>query len=123
MENKERKMNEKRITLGGRIREAREYVGLTQQQVAEALSLPRTAISDIETGKRKVTAEELKGLADLLKHPVTYFTGESGEVPEEVAALARTAANLSENDRMELLRFARFLEYQSKEISAKEGKK
>ena len=115
-------MNEKRIVLGGRIKEAREYVGLTQQRVADVLSLPRSAISDIETGKRKVTAEELKGLADLLKHPVSHFMGESGEVPEEVAALARTAANLSENDRMELLRFAKFLEYQSKEISSKEGK-
>ena len=115
-------MSKKRIALGSRIKEAREYVGLTQQQVADALSLPRSGISDIETGRRKVTAEELKGLADLLKHPVNHFIGESGEVPEDVAVLARTAANLSEDDRMELLRFAKFLEYQSKQTSSKEGK-
>jgi len=111
-------MNEKRIILGKRIRETREYVGLTQQQVAESLSVPRSAISDIETGKRKVTAEELKKLANLLKHPVSHFLGEEPEMAEDVAVLARTAENLSENDRKELLRFARFLEYQTKRDSA-----
>jgi transcriptional regulator with XRE-family HTH domain len=115
-------MSEKRTAIGVRIKEAREYMGLTQQQVADALSLPRSAISDIETGKRKLTVEELKGLAHLLKHPVNHFIAESGEVPEDVAVLARTAANLSENDRMELLRFAKFLEYQSRENASKEGK-
>ncbi len=115
-------MNEDRIILGKRIRETREYIGLTQQQVASALSVPRSAISDIETGKRKVTAEELKSLADLFKHPVSHFLGEEPKVTEEVAALARTAENLSENDRKELLRFAKFLEYQTKSDSPKEGK-
>ena len=114
-------MNEERIILGKRIRETREYIGLTQQQVAESLSVPRSAISDIETGKRKVTAEELKNLANLLKHPVSHFFGEEPEVAEDVAVLTRTVENLSENDRKELLRFAKFLEYQTKRDSSKEG--
>lgn len=111
-------MSEDRIILGKRIRRTREYIGLTQQQVAESLSVPRSAISDIETGKRKVTAEELKRLANLLKHPVSHFLGEEPDVADEVAALARTAENLSENDRKELLRFAKYLEYQNKPDSA-----
>ena len=104
--------------MGKRIRETREYIGLTQQQIASALSVPRSAISDIETGKRKVTAEELKSLADLFKHPVSHFLGEEPDVADDVAILARTAENLSENDRKELLRFAKFLEYQTKHDSA-----
>ena len=44
-------MNEGRIALGKRIKDAREYIGLTQQQVAQALAIPRSAISDIEKGK------------------------------------------------------------------------
>jgi transcriptional regulator with XRE-family HTH domain len=110
-------MNKKRIILGKRIKETREYVGLTQKQVAESLSVPRSAVSDVETGKRKVTAEELKKLANLLKHPVSHFLGEEPELAEDVAVLARTAENLSANDRKELLRFARFLEYQTKRDS------
>jgi len=111
-------MNKDRIILGKRIRETREYIGLTQQQVAETLSVPRSAISGIETGKRKVTAEELNSLANLFKHPVSHFLGEEPDVPDDVAVLARTAENLSENDRKELIRFAKFLEYQTKPDSA-----
>ena len=114
-------MNEERIVLAKRIREAREYLGFTQQQVAEALSIPRSAISDIEKGKRKVTTEELKGLANLVQHPISHFLGEEPELAPDVAALARTAENLSENDRKELLRFAKFLEYQTKRDSSEEG--
>ena len=111
-------MTEDRIILGKRIRETREYIGLTQQQVAETLSVPRSAISDIETGKRKVTAEELKSLANLFKHPISHFLGEEPDTADDVAVLARTAENLSENDRKELIRFAKFLEYQTKPDSA-----
>ena len=116
-------MNEGRIALGKRIKDAREYIGLTQQQVAQALAIPRSAISDIEKGKRKVTAEELKKLAALLKHPASHFLGEESEVSEDVAVLARTAENLSENDRKELIRFAKYLEYQTKPDSSGKGKK
>jgi len=114
-------MNKDRIILAKRIRETREYIGLTQQQVAQSLAIPRSAISDIETGKRKVTAEELKSLADLFKHPVSHFLGEEPNVADDVAVLARAAENLSENDRKELLRFAKFLQYQNKSNSSKKG--
>ena len=114
-------MNEERVVLAKRIREAREYLGFTQQQVSEVLSIPRSAISDIEKGKRRVTTEELKRLANLFQYPVRYFLGEEPELAPDVAALARTAENLSENDRKELLRFAKFLEYQTKRDSSEEG--
>ena len=114
-------MTKERATLAKRIKETREYLGFTQQQVAESLSLRRSAISDIETGKRKVTADELKRIAYLYRHPVSYFLGEQPEVAPDVAALARTAENLSEHDRKELLRFAKFLEYQTARDSSKKG--
>ncbi|MBW1793179.1 MAG: helix-turn-helix transcriptional regulator [Deltaproteobacteria bacterium] len=114
-------MTEERVTLAKRIKETREYLGFTQQQVAEALSLRRSGISDIETGKRRVTADELKRIANLFQHPVSHFLGEEPEHAPDVAALARTAENLSKHDRKELLRFAKFLEYQTKRDSSKKG--
>jgi transcriptional regulator with XRE-family HTH domain len=101
-----------RQKLGARLRESREYLGLSQDEVAKYLSIPRTALSHIESGQRRIDALELKKLAQLYKRPVVYFTGESqadAGMPEDVAHLARAAAGLSEGDRRELSRFAEYL--------------
>ena len=103
-----------RQTLGNRLKDAREYLELSQDEVARVLNVPRTAISMMETGQRKVEAIELKKLAELYEQPISFFTGESDTVmppiPEVVQHLARTAAKLSGRDREELLRFAQFLQ-------------
>jgi transcriptional regulator with XRE-family HTH domain len=101
-----------RQKLGARLREAREYLGLSQDEVAKYLSIPRTALSHIESGQRRIDALELKKLAQLYKRPVVYFTGESqadSGMSDDVAHLARAAAGLSEGDRRELSRFAEYL--------------
>ncbi len=101
-----------RKTLGERLREAREYLGFSQEEVATFLGVPRSALSLMETGQRKVDALELKKLAGLYKRPVGYFTGdEAEEIPfgADVKHLARKVAQLSPDDREELARFADFL--------------
>jgi transcriptional regulator with XRE-family HTH domain len=103
------------------LKEAREYLALSQDEVARAMKLPRSAISQIETGQRKVDALELKNFAHLYRRPVTYFTGEfEPREPEEVHHLARAAAKLSSRDRAELLRFAEFLQSRSSRKEAEE---
>jgi transcriptional regulator with XRE-family HTH domain len=105
-------MSDDRIELATRLREAREYLGLNQEEVAKTIGVSRSALSLMESGQRKVDALELKRLAEIYQRPVGYFTGEippPAEVPENVAHLARTAAKLTEKDREELLNFARFL--------------
>lgn len=102
-----------RKTLGERLREAREYLGFSQEEAANFLGIARSAMSNIEAGQRKVDALELKKLAALFKRPVEHFTGEepvsSPPLPEDVEHLARKAAELSPDDRAELARFADFL--------------
>ena len=113
-----------RQTLGERLRVAREYVGLKQDDVARHLAIPRSALSHIETGQRKVDALELTRMAKLYQRPVNYFTGEqdiSSELPEEVAHVARAAASLSSQDRQELARFADFLKSRAKTKVASSG--
>lgn len=95
--------------LAERLREAREYLGLSQQFVAEHTAIPRVAISAIEHGKRKVEALELEALATLYKYPVTYFLEGALDEPASIRALAREAADLTEGDREEVLRFAQFV--------------
>lgn len=103
---------EERRLLGNRLREARKYLGLKQGEVATYLKIPRTALTDIENGQRRVEAIELTRLAKLYRQPVAYFIGEdeaSASLPVDVAHLARQAANLSLQDRDELGRFAEYL--------------
>lgn len=106
-----------RRQLGERLREARKYLGLKQDEVAAYLKIPRTALSDIESGQRRVEALELTRLAKLYRQPVSYFTGEdaaAAALPADVAHLARQAAGLSEQDREELGRFAEYLRARSR---------
>lgn len=104
---------DQRLKLAERLKAAREYLGFSQDQVAQFLGIARSALSNIETGQRRVEAVELSRLATLYKKPVTYFTsgGELTEdaLPSDVAHLARKVSALSKKDRDELSRFADFL--------------
>ena len=62
--------------LAKRLREVREYLNLSQQFVADKTGIPRSAVSDIERGARKVDSLELRKLARLYMYPVGYFLGE-----------------------------------------------
>jgi len=103
-----------RRAIGHRLREAREYLGLSQEDVAKALKVPRSAVSHVETGQRRVDALELKRLAGLYQRPLSELTGEvefdaAPKPSPAIAHLARAAKKLTEADRAELLRFAEFL--------------
>src|SRR5690349_15930945 len=96
--------------VGDRIRQAREYLGFSQADVAEALGLSRPTISALESGKRKVSSLELKRLAQLLRRPVEFFLGSSNvEADDTIGAIYRAARELSEQDRDQVRRFAEFL--------------
>lgn len=105
-----------RRQIGQRLKETREYLGLSQDETAKAIGIARPAISLIESGDRKVEALELKKLAELYHQPSSYFLEESGTptIPDEVAFLARAASELTAEDQTELLRFAQFLKARTK---------
>jgi len=103
--------DEDRKTLGERLRDAREYLGFSQDQVATFLAVSRSALSLMESGQRKVDALELKKLAGLYKRSVGYFTGEEDDaaIGADVKHLARKVRDLSSEDKEELARFADYL--------------
>lgn len=82
--------------IGYRVKAARETVGWNQEQLATVLGLnDRQSVSDIENGKRRLQADELVTLSDVLDRDVEFFldpfavTGEaqfswraSNELPE-----------------------------------------
>jgi transcriptional regulator with XRE-family HTH domain len=102
--------NQKAILLAERLKETREYLGLSQQTVADYVGISRAAVSSIESGKRRVDALELEKFSELYKYPIQYFYGEEEQVDEKtVQLLARTAKDLNETDRQQVLKFAQFL--------------
>jgi len=109
-------MNDEAGLMAHRLKEARTYLGLSQEYVAQQLNIPRTAVSLIESGKRRVKSDELFQLSKLYQRPLAYFTGEetSDEAEEQISLLARSYQELSEEDQSELVKFAQFLAQRSK---------
>lgn len=99
-----------RQQLAQRLREAREYVGMSQDEVAAALGLSRPAVTNIESGTRKVEAIELEQLSTLYGKSVeSLLSRDANQQDSRVAFLARASQGLSDKDLEELGRFAAFL--------------
>ena len=109
------------MKLGARLREVREYLGLAQADVAAATGIPRSAISDIERGQRKVDSLELKRFAKLYRYPVSYLLGEDTPEQEAATVLTRAVTDLTEGDRRELLRFAEYLRFSARSGDRQDG--
>jgi transcriptional regulator with XRE-family HTH domain len=104
--------DEEYVAMGARLRQAREYLGLSQEAVAEALGVPRASVSAMESGRRKVSSLELRNLARLYRRPLDWFyTSEIEPIAEDetVSALFRATRNLKQEDKEQVLRFAEFL--------------
>ena len=69
-------------TLGERIRIKRTDLGWTQDQLAQKVGLSKGFLSDIENGKRKISAENLLGIAHALNLSLDFLM-KGSEVPLE----------------------------------------
>jgi transcriptional regulator with XRE-family HTH domain len=91
-----------------RLREAREYFGFSQDDVAGAIKREQGWVDDIENGRQRVTGEELRKLSRLYRRPVAWLCGETTFQPGP--ELLRQVEHLDEGDREAMLDFAEFLE-------------
>lgn len=90
--------------LAERLRTARESAGLTQEEVAAHLDIPRSAVAQIEAGARRVSGLELGRMAHLFGRAIQDFVTPTFEhdgvavllraVPEAVAQTATRTAVL-----------------------------
>src|SRR5687767_10101471 len=104
-----------RVALGERLKDAREYRGFSQEDVARYLGVPRSAISLIESGTRRLDILELQKLARLYECRLEDLTAHQNsssieQDPDSIKMVARATAALSPEDRSEVLRFAQFLQ-------------
>lgn len=99
-------------TIAAKLRLSREQSGLSQGQVAKMLGLHRPAISEIEAGRRRITAEELAKLAEIYGVSLSWLTttpSEAGESNIRIELAARQLAKLDDEDLNRLLELIRAL--------------
>jgi len=70
---------------GERLRKSREAQGLSQQATADALGVPRTAVTQMEAGNRSVSTLELTKLAKLYRRPISHFFDEAVDAEEDLS--------------------------------------
>ena len=93
--------------LGIRLKKAREYLGLTQEDVAKLLGVSRVIITNIESGTRKVSADELEKFSKIYGRSMDELM--NGKITEEnVKMFARTFSELSEEDQEEIVNLIKF---------------
>jgi transcriptional regulator with XRE-family HTH domain len=101
-------------TLGQRIRTARRDAGMSQGQLAAALSTTQSAISLYEAGQRSVGIDMLLNVARILNRPLHYFLGEDGDMlyvrDSDIAELIGELEKHPE-DMPELLAYWQFLRW------------
>lgn len=93
------------MSIAERMREAREAAGLSQGQVAKKLEMHRPTISEIEAGRRKVTAHELEIFANLYDVSVEWIvSGLAGDDATDarilMAARELSKMNTADLDRL-----------------------
>lgn len=93
--------------LGKRLQKARMTLQLSQDYVAQQLNLGRTAISQMELGKRKVSSDELARLSEIYRISADELLyGVPVSMPSQV--FARAFNELEESDQQEILNLMEF---------------
>jgi len=92
-----------RTHIAERLRAAREQAGLSQGQIAKLMKMHRPTVSEIEAGRRRVSAEELARFAQAYDVSVGWLTGEAnGEDDAPDARVQLAARELSKLKREDL---------------------
>lgn len=89
-------------TVPSRLRAAREAAGLSQSQVAKLLGLSRPSVSEMEAGRRRVSLEEARLLAELYRVGLAWLAGqdesEATENDDRIRLAARELGKLKPQD-------------------------
>ena len=87
--------------LSERLRLAREQAGLSQGQVARILGKHRPTISEIEAGRRRVSAEEIGAFSEIYEVSTSWLLEldfESTDQDDRIQLAARELAKLRSED-------------------------
>ena len=93
---------------GDKLRAAREFLGLTQDQVASTLNMTRNSIVNIENNNRSIKSEELYSFSKLYGISMEEIVSEDIEINMNMPVFARGFDSLSKKDQQEILNLIKF---------------
>ena len=111
------------MIIGGRIKELRKKLKLTQEELADKIQISRSALANYECGSREPKGDILVRFAHILNTSIDYILGNSDspytEQLREESKQAQYRAVLSDKDLppeavKEIEDFVRYIEYKYK---------
>jgi transcriptional regulator with XRE-family HTH domain len=88
--------------------EARNGRGFTQQELASLLGVSSVTLSRWETGARNPSFELLERFAQMVEKPLSFFFEEEPQEDEYAQMLLRITDQLGEEEKQDVLAYARF---------------
>ena len=102
-----------REQIASRLRLARETAGLTQGQVARKMDIHRPTLSEIEAGRRRVSAEEIAMMSDIYGVSAEWIISgqdpSAGSGDDRISLAARHIGKLKDEDLDRLMTLIRML--------------
>ena len=93
---------------GTRLKKAREFLGLTQEQVSKIVGMSRNTIVNIENNLRSIKAEELEDFSKLYGITIEEIISIDKNVSINVPMYARGFEKLTTKDQEEILNLIKF---------------
>ena len=93
---------------GEKLKAAREFLGLTQEQVATTLNMTRNMIVNIENNNRAIKSDELYKFSKLYGISMEEIVSDEKEIDMNVPIFARGFESLSKKDQQEILNLIKF---------------
>ena len=99
-------MNDSKRLIGLRIMQRRKELGLSQEKLAEKLSISKNHLSNIERGKYMPTTECMFKICSAMGNtPDYYLVGTPTSETDEIVNLIKTMPQSNQKKITELLRF------------------
>lgn len=92
-----------------RIKNFRNQLHLSQEYVANFLGINRATYTQMENGKRKITAEDVSKLSELFGVTADALLNEN-KMSQSATVFARSFEKLDENDQAEIMNLIKFKE-------------
>ncbi|WP_049784351.1 helix-turn-helix domain-containing protein [Alicyclobacillus acidocaldarius] len=93
--------------VGARLRSLRMAAGLTTKQLAEAVGVHQSFISQVENNASGIKLQTLESICDFLGISLAEFFSDHSpnELPTDLLQLMRAASNLTVDQRVQLTKF------------------
>jgi transcriptional regulator with XRE-family HTH domain len=97
------------LTVGKRLKEVRERLGLTQKQVGEYLGIKQEQVCYYEKGTREIGLSDLEKLARLYGYGLEYFVNDGADGSPDTISFAFKAEEVNDEDMKQILWAKQFL--------------